>query len=708
MEALKKSIFEQAVDANLSSPKLTYKDVEITFDKEVNKSGKYYATIKFVETDKIHTSFVNVNVDVTVNALPSVKIDSQHRRVTLNKLLNGDWNYEGLKQEIFNACLKVTGVEGLTYDKFDFQYFLRQGGAVFIGQDQWYAFEQGQLGPDPTNSGVYLWEGGSDFKIKVSIPDSATYHGASVEFTIDVDLGDPYYTAIVTKPNYEKNFVLNYNAEGNFDYDRLKKEIFDAVIDVEKNNDKTTFENMVFKYQILNATGVDDSHLPGGLSGHYYDFEQPWLGCDQGGTYRYLYKGGNFNVKLIIPESETARRSEVIVNVNVTPAVREASNVVLKDLTVPYSKDVNDIKQAIFNSIDIAASKIPQDVTVDDFKYEYYTINYTAGDVPGVEHWWVPVEGMKHPTLLGSYFKQIQTGTYAVRVTYRGNEVYKDSTSKEATINVTGRDFTISFTDNDIYLDETLPATYIKPSVEDNFTKFEIFAYLDGKTDTTIYIDTAAGLNKELAFAGNVPFNNVLLEIFGIETILSADEVYYRRGLSRAELETLVAHPAFVEYMQYYHNVNAVTCEKIAAEVKALPANIQHIWFKIGQPTTPGTYKAMGIAALENYNSAFATQEFYIRFHKRGTKLIWWQSTSSLNVFTAKNFDFRAVLTKNGLPINSDHVKYIYTGFRANGRFYASTKNPPREAGIYTQTAYTGIKGRYAFPKTRTFIIGLS
>ena len=708
IEALKKSIFEQAVDVNASSPKLKYEDVQITFDREITKSGKYYATIKFVGTDKIHSSSVNLNVDVTVNALPSVEIASQHRRVTLNKKLDNSFNYEEFKKAIFDTCLQVTGVDGLTYDKFDYKYFLRQGGAVFIGQNDWYAFDQGQLSADPTSSGIYLWKGGSDFKVKVSIPDSSAYHGTSVEFTIDVDLADPYYTAIVIKPDYEKNFVLNYNANGEFDYDRLKKDIFTAVIDADKNNDKTTFENMVFKYQILNDLGVDDSMLPGGLSGHYYDFEQGWLSCDLGGTYRYLYKGGTFNVKLIIPASETTRQSEVIVKLNVAIANRAAANVVLKDLTIPYSKDIKEIKNAIFNAIDFEASKLPQNVTADDFKFEYYTVNfYESTGLPGVEHWWVTVEGMKHPTVKGSYFKQLPVGSYAIRVLYNGNEEYKSVTSNEARINVTGRDFDISFTDNDIFLDENLPSSYIQPSVEDNFTKFEIFAYMDGKTDTTIYIDTAAGLNKELAFAGNVAFNHVLLQIFGIETILSADEIYYRRGLSRAELETLVNHPLFVEYMQYYHNVNVQTCEKIAAEVSALPAKIQHVWFKIGQPTKPGTYRAIGIAALENYNSAFAAQDFFIRFHSRGTKLIWWQSTSSLTVFTAKNFNFEAVLTKKGLPINSDHVKYIYTGFRANGKFYASTKNPPREAGIFTQTAYTGISGRYAFPKTRTFIIGL-
>lgn len=707
MDALKREIFEKAVDAKASAPKLTYNDVEITFDREIAKSGKYTATIAYKQTDKVHPSSVQLTADITVNELAHVEIATQHRVVTLNKKLDNTWNYEGLKKEIFEQCLKVTGVDNLTYDKFNYQYFLRQGGAVFVGQKDWYSFEQAQLGADPTSSGVYLWKGGKDFEIKVSIPDSSTYHGAEVTVKVDVELNDPYYTEIVLKPNYEKNFVLNYNAQGKYDYNRLKKDIFNAVIDAEKNNANTKFENVVFKYQILNGLGVDDSKLPGGLSGHYYDFEQQWLDCDAAGTYRYLYKGGNFNVKMIIPASETTRETSVIVNVNVAVAERLAANVVLKDVKTPYSTDSKEIKQAIFNTIDLPASKLPQNVTVDDFVYEYYTINYTAGDIPGVEHWWVPVEGMKHPSLVGSYFKPIQVGNYAVRVRYRGNEEYNVAESNEAKITVTGRDFDISFTKDSIYLDENIPAGYIEPSIKDNFTKFEIFASLDDKTQTTIYIDTEKGLNKELAFAGNVPFNSVLLKVFGVDVVLSADEVYYRRGLSRQELETLVAHPAFIEYMQYHHNINSKACEAIAAQVKALPAEITHIWFKIGQPKTPGTYRALGIAALKNYNTATATQTFYVRFHSKGTKLVWWQDTANLNVFTAKNFDFRAVLTKNGVPINSDHVKYIYTGFRSNFRFYGSTKNPPRGAGIYTQTAYTGIKGKYAFPKTRTFVIGL-
>ena len=54
LEAVKKAVFENTVDATASNPALSYADVTITFDREVNADGKYTATIAFAGTSTIH------------------------------------------------------------------------------------------------------------------------------------------------------------------------------------------------------------------------------------------------------------------------------------------------------------------------------------------------------------------------------------------------------------------------------------------------------------------------------------------------------------------------------------------------------------------------------------------------------------------------------------------------------------------------------
>ena len=162
-----------------------------------------------------------------------------------------------------------------------------------------------------------------------------------------------------------------------------------------------------------------------------------------------------------------------------------------------------------------------------------------------------------------------------------------------------------------------------------------------------------------------------------------------------------------IDFLDGY-NIDSNAVSKMLDVINSIPASVTHFRFSMGQPTKPGTYTMFAMATNANYHTATASSVFYVKYHSTGTKLIFVQSTDGLNVFNAKNFDFSAVVAKDGVPVNSNNVKYIYTGFRANALFYGSTKEPPREAGIYTQTAWTAwFTSPYAFPKTRTFTISL-
>lgn len=647
-------------------------------------------------------SFAAVKSELASQELPKVQIEAlQNAELTLNKAVDEKWDYEGFKKDIFEKVLRVTGVPSLTYSDFKYEYKILNGLGVDDGilSGLYYDVATENISQDAGHTYRYLYKGGQ-FTVKVSIPTSSNYEGAEVVFKLKVKTADPYKYDIALKPNYQKDFTLGYNKAGKLDYEKLRQDIFNAVVDTTKYTDIVKYENAKITYQLLNDLGVDD----GILSGHYYDFEQGHIDADKGGTYRYLYKGGNFNVKIAFPATENRRAAEKIVNVNVNIDKRTTSNIILNDVDTVYSKDTAKLKDAIFNSIAQFNSKLPEGVTKDDFIFQYKARVILGGGTPGANYEWSPLEGGNGPA--STYYNQIGIGQHDIRVKYRGNEKYEPSDWAYAKITVNPLSTEVTFSQNSVYFDEKLPKDYVKPSVNDKFNIFEIFTGIKGN-DATIYIDAPQGLNATADFAANIPFNDVLLKIFGINTILSADEIYYRRGLSRDELVTLLSNDLFRDYVRKTHKIDAAACDTFLNEVNALPQNVNHIWFKIGKPTTPAKYRAMGIAASANYKTAVATQDFNVKFHSKGVRLQWMQNTSELNVISAKKFDYTAVVTKNGCVVDSSHVKYIYTGFTLKGRFYASTTTPPREAGIFTQTAYTGIKGRYAFPKTRTFIIGL-
>ena len=563
VEALKKDVFDLAVDAQASTPVLSYDDVTIEFNGDVTQGGKFTATISYVPSNSYRGTSEEVSVNVTVNYLPTVKVEAVTRELVLRTTADGAYNYDGLKQDIFKNCLTVSGVDGLTWSDFSYQYKLRDGvsGSIWTWQNFEYYL---------TPSYNYLYKGG-EFEIKVSIPDSDAYHGTTVEFKINLDVAKREDTKVV-----------------------------------------------------LNGGSMD------------------WIG------------------------------------------------------------DLNAIKEYIYNNfIDFDRSILPEDVTVDNFSFEYYANNYTAGGLPGLEWSWVPFEGMQHPSLAGSYFNPLSGGTHKIRVRFTGTEDYLPYTSNEVELTINKTSFDISLKQNYKYLDEDLPADFVQPSVNDNFEHY--YFVLDASTDTgVIYLDSLSGLEL-LDFTGNISFSWWLTEILG--TGVTADSIYNRDGISRDQLVKLLSDSRMVDYLAGYA-IDKDAVDAMLELINSVPENVTKFTFQMGQPTKPGTYTIFAMATNANYYTAYTSSVFYVKYHSTGTKLVFVQDTANLTAKNASTFDFSAVVTKDGIPIASDNVRYIYTGFRANALFYGSTKEPCRQAGIYTQTAWTFL-GTYAFPKTRTYTVPL-
>lgn len=695
LETIRKAVFDGTVNAEGSNPALSYEDVTISFNKQITGDGKYTATIAYAGTSTIHGTSVKVTVDVDVIKLPTVKIETKTGDLVLNKTVDGGYDYDALKQAIFDKCLRISGVEGLTWDNFTYEYDITDG--MLIHNRKPFETTPASMSDSDATIYNYLYEEGT-FTIYVSIPDSSTYHGAEAQLTINVTVENPYATQIVLKDNYNKDFTLNFKTDGSYDYDRLKEEIFNAVVDTEKSTPAgLTWESVEYAYDSLGGVGTEFSS---------FETRGANLGDNDEVLRIYLHKsfgaeGNTKTIRLTLPASGDYNGTDVTFDVNVVPYSRVSSNVILKSGAIDYTSDVNAIKEYIFNNlIDFNASKLPADVTIDDFTFEYYALYYTASadgmEIPGIDRYWVPLEGKDD--VLGVYYKQIGNGTNQIRVTFNGTDDYLGSTSNEASFTMSKASFSISLKQNYKYLDENLPKDFVQPSVNDNFQHF--YFILDASSaQATIYLDSFSGIKQtDISVLPSIMFQNVLGR--------SAIEVY-TQGLSRDELIKLVNSEELVGYAEANYHIDAAAINAMKDIVNNIPTSVTNIKLQEGQPTKPGTYTVFAMAANENYNTAFTSSVFYVKYHSTGTKLIFVQDTSGLNSINVKNFDYSAVVAKDGVPVDSSHVKYIYTGFRSNALFYASTKEGPRQAGIYTQTAWTGIGGKYAFPKTRTFVVSI-
>lgn len=691
-DALKKEIFEKAVDTEKSFPVLTADDITVTFDREITKSGKYTATIKFASTDKVHGAKADITADVTLVLLPKVELAFKNADLTLNKLQNGNWGYDDLKKAIFDNCLNVTGVEGLTYDKFDFEY---KPWGLNMG---WTAFETEKV----TFAERYLRQGG-EFDFRVSIPTSSTYHGTEIVFKLTIKTADPYKQNIVLKNDYQKVFELGYDSLGNYNYAKLQEEIFNALVDTTKSPAHMNYANAIIEYK-PHTRGVDGATID---AAGFHPLNLNVLNEDAGGTFLYLRHGGVFTFRIAFAATDDCRAAEVVFKLTVNPEKRAFSAIVLKDVDREYDPSVEVMEQSAYDAIDFAASKLPADVKRENFVIEYKAPCYTWGGSDGnqsqIIYKWVPFTGENVGA--GIVYRQIEVGNFELRVRFTGNETYLPCTSNIAHINVRHNTLTINVNSNSKFIDEKIPANMLTFSTQDNFNEYYIFTSIDSNDTAIINVDDKDGMVKN-DFTAYIPFNQLLLDVLGIDAILSAEEVYTNRGLTREQLITLLSDSRFVKFVSERHDIDAAACAKLLEAAKSLPENIKHVRFHMGQPEYGGKYQFIVMAGNANYKTAFTCVEpFYVKFHSRGAKLQWIQDIGRLNAITAKWFNFNAILTRDGIPVDSSHVKYIYTGFRANCLFYGSTKNPPRQPGIYTQTAFTGIKGKYAFPKTRTFVI---
>ena len=237
-------------------------------------------------------------------------------------------------------------------------------------------------------------------------------------------------SAISTKDNTNVNLV--YNEDGSINYDAVRQNIFDTV--VESTTPELTVSDVTMEYYATATTGsLGDAGkawmpLEGGKSGTPIALTYPAMGT------------GSQKIKISYAGTDTyfGASAEATVNIGIG---KEESEIALKadqsvalvyndDLTIDYAA----VKEAIMDQVVDTENSRPEGLSLDNLTIEYYA-TAESGAVGSLGKAWAPIEGGK---ISGLTYPGIPEGTQKIRVSYAGDKA-NTTASAETEITVTGR-----------------------------------------------------------------------------------------------------------------------------------------------------------------------------------------------------------------------------------------------------------------------------
>ncbi len=255
-----------------------------------------------------------------------------------------------------------------------------------------------------------------DYKVRVKgTTDVVTFKKAS-KLTSSITL------------NEDATANLVYNDDGSINYDAVRQNIFNAVVD--STTPDLTLDDVTIEYY---ATA------PGSVG----SLGKGWMPLEGGkeGIYTYPAMGvGSQEIKISYAGSDTYYSASAETTVNFTIG-KEESKIIFKenpsvslvyndDLTVDYDA----VEKAIMKQVVDTENSSPKGLTLDDVTIEYYA-TATTGAVGSIGKAWAPIEGAK---INGLTYPGLPEGEQEIRVTYSGNKEYT-SAQASTTITVVGR-----------------------------------------------------------------------------------------------------------------------------------------------------------------------------------------------------------------------------------------------------------------------------
>lgn len=690
-DALKENIFNSVVKS--SNPELTVKDVNI----------QYYATGKvifdgipkkdwtslegskdtFTEypaisegTQKIKISYngndtyygaekeVNITVkdrtpsDITVNEGQTIKL-AYNDDATVN--------YDKVREDIFNKVVE-SSTPDLTVDDVTIQYYASTK-TLGVPSQAWVALEGGK---DVVNYPA-ISEGAQT--IRIIYKGSKDYKPRTVETTINVV--DRATVDVVTNEG-PYNVSMKFNKDQSYDYDATAKAIYEAVI--KSTNPELSFEDFKVEYN-ADPTSVLDV---------WYELS------NSAALNLNKFKAGTWEIRLSWNATKEYKGGNIVVTVNVEDNRLESAVTLKEGTSVTYNMDAQEMKKALFKSIDFSKSTLPSkdELSVDDFTYEYYGTNVVAGNIDGGIKQWAPVEGGK-VTLLD--YPQMPAGEQKVRITYKGNSDYRPSTSGETTITVKKAKVKVSVHSTNIFADEELSKEFITINPADKFDVYTVYAGATSNVSLGLYLDLPARFTDNEAVIKVL--DPVVEKVFGKSFTQMMQD-----GVTVGELRKLFSTQELLDLLEKLH-IDTGTFGQILKVINKLPGIADNVRVGFGTPNRPGLYAVTAVTDNKNYETGVGIGALLVKQHVKGVKLIWNQKLTKISKEEAQNFDFKATVTYNGEAVSDENVHYLYTGVQSNLKPYSSTTKAPTEPGVYTMTAVT-VGGNYkAAPIIRTFTI---
>ena len=690
-DALKENIFNSVVKS--SNPKLTVNDVNI----------QYYATGKVIfegipkkdwtslegrkdtfeeypaiseGTQKIKISYngndtyygaekeVNITVkdrtpsDITVNEGQTIKL-AYNDDATVN--------YDKVREDIFNKVVE-SSTPDLTVDDVTIQYYASTK-TLGVPSQAWVALEGGK---DVVNYPA-ISEGAQT--IRIIYKGSKDYKPRTVETTINVV--DRATVDVVTNEG-PYNVSMKFNKDQSYDYDAIAKAIYEAVI--KSTNPELSFEDFKVEYN-ADPTSVLDV---------WYELS------NSAALNLNKFKAGTWEIRLSWNATKEYKGGNIVVTVNVEDNRLESAVTLKEGTSVTYNMDAQEMKKALFKSIDFSKSTLPSkdELSVDDFTYEYFGTNVVAGNIDGGIKQWAPVEGGK-VTLLD--YPQMPAGEQKVRITYKGNSDYRPSTSGETTITVKKAKVKVSVHSTNIFADEELSKDFITTNPADKFDVYTVYAGATSNVSLGLYLDLPARFTDNEAVIKVL--DPVVEKVFGKSFTQMMQD-----GVTVGELRKLFSTQELLDLLEKLH-IDTGTFGQILKVINKLPGIADNVRVGFGTPNRPGLYAVTAVTDNKNYETGVGIGALLVKQHVKGVKLIWNQKLTKISKEEAQNFDFKATVTYNGAAVSDENVHYLYTGVQSNLKPYSSTTTAPTEPGVYTMTAVT-VGGNYqAAPIIRTFTI---
>ena len=690
-DTLKENIFNSVVKS--SNPELTVNDVtiqyyatgKIIFDGLEKKDwtslegSKVYPAIS-EGTQKIKISYngndtyygaekeVNITVkdrtpsDITVNEGQTIKL-AYNDDATVN--------YDKVREDIFNKVVE-SSTPDLTVDDVTIQYYASTK-TLGVPSQAWVALEGGK---DVVNYPA-ISEGAQT--IRIIYKGSKDYKPRTVETTINV-LDRATVDVVTNEGPY--NVSMKFNKDQSYDYDATAKAIYEAVI--KSTNPELSFEDFKVEYN-PDLTGASD--LVGGV----------WYELNNKNAFNLnKFKAGTWKIRLSWNATKEYKAGNIVVTVNVEDNRLESAVTLKEGTSVTYNMDAQEMKKALFKSIDFSKSTLPSkdELSVDDFTYEYFGTNVVAGNIDGGIKQWAPVEGGK-VTLLD--YPQMPAGEQKVRITYKGNSDYRPSTSGETTIIVKKAKVKVSVHSTNIFADEELSKDFITINPADKFDVYTVYAGATSNVSLGLYLDLPARFTDNEAVIKVL--DPVVEKVFGKTFTQMMQD-----GVTVGELRKLFSTQELLDLLEKLH-IDTGTFGQILKVINKLPGIADNVRVGFGTPNRPGLYAVTAVTDNKNYETGVGIGALLVKQHVKGVKLIWNQKLTKISKEEAQNFDFKATVTYNGAAVSDENVHYLYTGVQSNLKPYSSTTTAPTEPGVYTMTVLT-LGGNYkAAPITRTFTI---